>query len=95
MYCCTAKPAAGSQIAGVVCREGLGPLTDLADTGRSIFVTSRLNTILTVAASALGLLISFIRLLASGYAGVSFTLMMLLLLSLPVLVLGIFTNTVN
>ena len=90
-----AKPSAGSQIAGVVCREGLGPLTDLADTGRSIFVTSRLNTILTVAASALGLLISFIRLLASGYAGVSFTLMMLLLLSLPVLVLGIFTNTVN
>ena len=90
-----AKPSADSQIAGVVCREGLGPLTDLADTGRSIFVISRINTILTVIASALALLISFIRILANGSVGAGSALLTLLLLALPVLALGVFANTVD
>ncbi len=90
-----ATPSEDSQIAAVVCREGLGPLTDLADTGRSIFVVSRLNTALTGAAAVLGLLISFFRFLFSGTAGVGSSLLLMLLFALPVLILGLFTTSVN
>ena len=90
-----AKPSIDSQIAAVVCREGLGPLTDVADTGRSIFVVTRINTLLTLASSVLGLLVTFLRLIVSGSISPGGTLLMMLLFALPVLVLGILTTSVN
>ena len=90
-----AKPSKDSQISAVVCREGLGPLTDVADTGRSIYVVSRLNTLISLLASVLGLLISFIRILSTGYLGIGTTVLLMVLFSLPVLVLGLFTTSVN
>ena len=78
-----------------MCREGLGPLTDVADTGRSIYVVSRLNTVISLLASVLGLLISFIRILSTGYLGIGTTVLLMVLFSLPVLVLGLFTTSVN
>ena len=90
-----AKPSEDSLISAVVCREGLGPLTDVADTGRSIFVVSRVNTLISAAASVLGMLIAFIRLVTSGYISVGFLLLLMILFALPVLVLGLFTTSVN
>ena len=90
-----AKPSKDSQISAVVCREGLGPLTDVADTGRSIYVVSRLNTVISLLASVLGLLISILRILSTGYLGIGTTVLLMVLFSLPVLVLGLFTTSVN
>lgn len=90
-----AKPSIDSQIAAVVCREGLGPLTDVADTGRSIFVVTRINTLISLASSLLGLLITFFRLIAAGSISPGGTLLMMLLFALPVLILGILTTSVN
>ena len=90
-----AKPSIDSQIAAVVCREGLGPLTDVADTGRSIFVVTRINTLISLASSLLGLLITFFRLIASGNVNPGGTLLMMLFFAIPVLVLGILTTSVN
>ena len=61
-----AQPSETSKVAAVVCREGLGPLTHLADTGRSMFVAIRLNLLITVAAAILGMLLVFFRLAATG-----------------------------
>ena len=61
-----ATPSEMSKIAAVVCREGLGPLTHVADTGRSMFVAIRINLIVTVAASLLGILLVFLRLAGAG-----------------------------
>ena len=90
-----AKPSEDSLISAVVCREGLGPLTDVADTGRSIFVVSRVNTLISAAASILGMLIAFIHLLTSGTVSIGFLLLIMILFALPVLVLGLFTTSVN
>ena len=90
-----AKPSIDSQIAAVVCREGLGPLTDVADTGRSIFVVTRINTLITLASSVMGLLITFFKLVVSGSISPGGTLLMMLLFAIPVLVLGILTTSVN
>jgi hypothetical protein len=43
----------------------------------------------------LGLLISFIRILSTGYLGIGTTVLLMVLFSLPVLVLGLFTTSVN
>ena len=90
-----AKPSIDSQIAAVVCREGLGPLTDVADTGRSIFVVTRINTLISLVSSLLGLLITFFRLVVSGSVSSGGTLLMMILFALPVLILGILTTSVN
>ena len=55
-----------SQVSAVVCREGLGPLTHLADTGRSMYVAIRMNLILTALTAAAGTLLVFIRLIGPG-----------------------------
>jgi cation transport ATPase len=61
-----AKPSETSKISAVVCREGLGPLTHLADTGRSMYVAIRINLIVTAAAAVLGMLLVFVRLIGYG-----------------------------
>ncbi len=61
-----AKPSDTSKVAGVICREGLGPLTHLADTGRSIYVAVRLNVIVTAAVAVLGMLLVFLKLIGTG-----------------------------
>lgn len=84
-----AKPSGDSQIAGVVCREGLGPLTALADTGRSIFVTVRMSTILTLISVPLGMILAAIRLWLGGNLGVPVMLIYMAIAALPALILGL------
>ena len=74
-----AQPSETSKVSGVICREGLGPLTHLADTGRSMYVAVRLNLLLTILTAVLGTLLVFIRLIGPGIlsAWLPFVLMLL------------------
>ena len=74
-----AKPSDLSQVSAVVCREGLGPLTHLADTGRSMYVAVRMNLIFTALTAVLGTLLVFFRLIGPGVlnAWLPFVLMVL------------------
>lgn len=83
-----AMPSEESKVAAVVCREGLRPLTHMADTGRSMYVTIRLNMLLTVLCALLGMLIAFIRLVGVGSIGVGFLFWYMILWLIPVLILS-------
>ena len=61
-----AQPSESSKVAAVVCREGLGPLTHLADTGRSMYVAIRMNLLITAAVAAIGMLAVFFKLIGTG-----------------------------
>ena len=83
-----AMPSEDSKVAAVVCREGLRPLTHMADTGWSMYVTIRLNMLLTVLCALLGMLIAFIRLVGVGSIGVGFLFWYMILWLIPVLILS-------
>ena len=83
-----AMPSEDSKVAAVVCREGLRPLTHMADTGRSMYVTIRLNMLLTVLCALLGMLIAFIRLVGVGSIGVGCLCWYMILWLIPVLILS-------
>ncbi len=85
-----AKPGEDSKIAAVVCREGLGPLVHMADTGRSLYVTVRVNLALTIFAAVLGVLVVFFRLMWAGTVGSGFLLLFLLLWAIPVVGISVF-----
>ncbi len=85
-----AEPSAKSQIAAVVCREGLGPMTHMADTGRSMYITVRINLLLTLLSAVAGMLTVFIKLVAGGTVGAGFLLLFMLAWALPVAVLSLF-----
>ena len=74
-----AKPSETSKVSAVVCREGLGPLTHLADTGRSMYVAIRINLLVTALIAVLGMLLVFARLIGTGMlnAWLPFVLMLL------------------
>ena len=88
-----AKPSMDSQISGVVCREGLGPLTDLADTARKIYNVTKICVLISLLSSVGGMLFSFIRLMSTGAVSVSQLLLIQLIVNLPVILLGIAVNT--
>ena len=74
-----AKPSETSKVSAVICREGLGPLTHLADTGRSMYVAIRMNLIITAAVAVIGMILVFFKLIGSGEvsAWLPFVLMLL------------------
>lgn len=61
-----AKPSENRKIAAVLCREGLGPLVHMADTGRSIFISVRINLMISLLASVIGVFAVFFQLLTVG-----------------------------
>lgn len=79
-----------NNIAAVVCLEGLGPLAHMADTGRSIYVATRINVYISLMAAILGMLLVFIKLLISGSIGIGFLIAFALLWAVPVLVISVF-----
>ncbi|MCR5663406.1 MAG: hypothetical protein K6G17_00840 [Oscillospiraceae bacterium] len=88
----SAAPGEGSKVSAVVCRDGLGPLTHMADTGRSMYVAVRTNLYLTLLGAVLGMFVSFLRMLMLGGAGLGFLFVFMLLWSLPVLLIGTLLN---
>lgn len=90
-----ARPSAESETAALVCREGLGPLTAMADTGRSIYVVSRINTIISVASAFAGVITVFIKLVMTGSVSVTVLMLFMLITGLPVVILGLLTNAIE
>ena len=86
----SAAPDEGSKVAAVVCRDGLGPLSNLANTGRSMYVAVRTSLYATVAGAVLGVLVAFLRMLTAGFVSVPFLFLFMLVWLLPVLFLGFF-----
>ena len=76
----------------MVCREGLGPLVHMADTGRSLYVSIRINLLLTILGAVLGVLVVFFRLLRVGTLGSGFLLLFLLVWALPVAAISLFSR---
>ena len=71
-------------VAAVICREGLGSLSQLADTGRGMYLATRFNLIVTLIAAVVGVFMVFIRFLNVGSVGIGFLLLFALLWALPV-----------
>ena len=60
----------------------------MADTGRSMYVTIRLNLLLTMLCAVLGMLIVFIKLVGAGSIGVGFLFWYMILWLIPVVILS-------
>ena len=85
-----ATPGEESKLAAVVCREGLAPLTHMADTGRSMYIATRVNLLVTMLSSVIGILAVFIKFLSAGFVTPGFLLGFMLLWAVPVVVISVF-----
>lgn len=85
-----AQPSETSKIAAVVCREGLGPLTHLADTGRSMFVAVRMNLMITAFFVVFGMLLVFFRLIGTGLLSTWLPFVLMLLDAILVALVSLF-----
>ena len=81
-------PGLDSKVSAVVCRDGLGPLSDTADIGRSIFVATRANLIITALGMIAGILTAFVQLLRFGGVGIPFLFFFMLMWAVPVILVG-------
>ena len=62
----------------------------MADTGRSIYVATRINVYISLLAAIFGMILVFAKLVVSGSISVGFLAAFALLWALPVIVLSIF-----
>lgn len=79
-------------VAAVICNEGLGPLTSVADVGRRMYLAIRANVLINVIASVLGMFFVFVRLVTLGSMSLGTLLVFMLALSLPVLLMSLYVN---
>ena len=82
----------GSKIAAMICNEGLGPLTEVADVGRSMYLAVRVNLAVAVLAAVLGSLIVFVKLLTAGSVTIGFLLLLLLAWAIPMVLTSLFVG---
>lgn len=78
------------KIAAVLCNEGLGPLTDVADVGRSIYVATKINVVISAVAAVFCALFVFIKLLTAGCVTAGLLLTLMLLWALPVFLVSLY-----
>ena len=88
----SAEPCEDSQIAAIICREGLGPLVHTADTARSIYTATRINTVLAVFSALFGLLFAAFRLLEAGSVSIGLLLAIMLFFALVTAAVSFFTR---
>ncbi len=81
-----------SKIAAVICNEGLGPLTEVADVGRSMYLAVRVNLAVAVLAAVLGSIIVFVKLLTAGSVTIGFLLLLLLAWAIPMVLTSLFVG---
>jgi len=77
-------------VAAVVCREGLGTMSQMADTGRGMYLATRFNLIVTLIAAVVGVFAVFIRFLNVGSVGIGFLLLFAIVWALPVAAASLF-----
>lgn len=88
----SAEPSEDSQIAAIICREGLGPLVHTADTARSIYSATRINTVLTAFSAFVGVFAASLRLLGRGSVSIGFLLVFMLVFALLTALVSFFTR---
>lgn len=79
-------------IAAVICNEGLGPLTSIADVGRRMFVAIRANVLINVISAVFGMFFVFTRLMVIGSMSLGTLLVFMLFAALPVLAVSLYVN---
>jgi hypothetical protein len=81
-------------LSAIVTRNGMLPMVDAAESGRKLYNTCRLNTILSLAGTAVGLFIMFLLCRAGAFdtANAGNVLSFMLLWALPALILSIGQN---
>ena len=84
-------PESGTPVNAVITRSGMLPLVEAAETGRKVYRTCRINTILSLAGTIIGMIIMFLLCRAGSFdtASVGNVLSFMLLWSLPVLFLSV------
>jgi hypothetical protein len=82
-----------TKIAAVICNEGLGPLTRVADVGHTMYVAVKFNTVCAAAAAVLGCFTVFFKLLGAGSVTVGFLLLTMLLWTVPVILSSLYVAT--
>ncbi len=87
-----AQPSAERKIAAVLCREGLGPLVHMADTGRSMYITIRINLMISLLASVIGVFAVFFQLLTAGTISMAALFLYAIVWILPVAIVSLFVR---
>ena len=83
-------PDRESKISAVVCRDGLGPYTNMNDTGRAMYLAVRTNIVITLALALLGMFVIFVKFLSVGTVSCTFIMLYMLLSALPVFLVSLF-----
>lgn len=81
-----------SKIAAVICNEGLGPLKEVADVGRSMYLAVRVNLAAAALAAVLGSLTVFLKLLTAGSITTGFLLLLPLAWTVPMVLTSLFVG---
>ncbi len=82
----------GERITAILCNEGLAPLTSAVDIGRSMYFATRVNLVLNVLASVLGVFLVFFRFLATGSNSLASLFLFMVAWTLPVLAVSFFVS---
>ena len=80
------------RITAILCNEGLAPLTSAVDIGRSMYLATRVNLVLNVLASILGVALVFVRFLVTGANPLASLFLYMVFWTLPVLLVSFFVS---
>ena len=84
-----AQPSEERKIAAVLCREGLGPLVHMADTGRSMYLSVRINLMISLLASVFGVFAVFFLLLTAGTVSMASLFLYAIVWLIPVAIVSL------
>ena len=87
-----AEDVKDERITAVLCNEGLGPLTNAADVGRTMYLAVRANVLINLAAALIGVVLVFVRLVGPGSMPLSSFFLYMLGWTLPVLAMSILVS---
>ena len=82
--------SSSGKIAAVICTEGLSPLTEAADVGHSMYLSVRINLVITVIAAFVGMFVPAVLLLVKGSIAVSLLISLMLVWVIPVVLVSLF-----
>ncbi len=80
------------RITAVLCNEGLAPLTSVAAIGRSMYVATNINLVISAVSSILGVLLVFLRFLTVGSNSVATLFLYMAVWIIPVLIASFSTG---
>lgn len=85
-----AKSDGDSRISAVVCKEGLGAYSHMANVGRSMYLATQINLLLTLISAVLGVFLVLTKLISVGTISVALLLLFMLIWVIPVMAVSAF-----